>query len=261
MTEKEINFDHKEAMRLPVIDSTKSTQKRLELRENLKQNMAPKPMDSPEPSYRSNVSTVPKSPIVGKRRGGILSARQKSPELDIAKSPVSNHKFGESDGKESLSSQIKEALIPTAAESPPESETTKVDPGKFHLALPTNIPNSGNNSKKGSPSNSKRMPNGSATGSKRETDDVSDLDTERHLFEKIEKKPLKTRIIQNIKFLNDHRKSMLIFNASELKKEEPANKKIIFSTYLKPLIMSIIGAFMFTSIVMSSIGKLGLLKS
>ena len=70
----------------------------------------------------------------------------------------------------------------------------------------------------------------------------------------MEKKPLKTRIIQNLKFVNEHRKSMLKFNASELKKEEPANKKIMFSTYLKPLIMSVIGGILFVKIVMSSIG-------
>ena len=87
------------------------------------------------------------------------------------------------------------------------------------------------------------------------------MDTERQLYEKTEKAPLKDRIIKNIKFLNDHRKSMLIFNASELNKEEPARKKLVLSSYLKPIVMSIIGLAAFTSIIMSSLGKLGSLKS
>ena len=87
------------------------------------------------------------------------------------------------------------------------------------------------------------------------------MDTDRHLNGDNEKKPLKDRIIANVKFLNVHRKSMLVFNAAELTKEEPARKKVIFSSFLKPLFMTIIGVAAFISIIMSSLEKLGSLKS
>ena len=93
------------------------------------------------------------------------------------------------------------------------------------------------------------------------TPNISDMDTERQLFQKTEKKSLKERVIANIKFLNNHRKSMLIFNAAELTKEEPARKKVIFSSFLKPLIMTVIGVGMMLSIIMANLKLLGSLKS
>jgi len=93
------------------------------------------------------------------------------------------------------------------------------------------------------------------------TPNISDLDTERHLEKENEKKPFKDRMIANLKFLNTHRKSMLIFNAAELTKEEPARKKVILSSFLKPLAMTVIGLGMFFSIITASLDKLGSLKS
>jgi len=68
-------------------------------------------------------------------------------------------------------------------------------------------------------------------------------------------------MIANFKFLNTHRKSMLVFNAAELTKEEPARKKVILSSFLKPLAMTVIGLGMFFSIITASLDKLGSLKS
>jgi hypothetical protein len=88
-----------------------------------------------------------------------------------------------------------------------------------------------------------------------------ELDDEKALKNTMPEESLKTKVIKSLTVLNETRKSPLIFNASELSKQEKGRSKMIISSYLKPLLMGIIAAFAFFSIVKTNIDKLNTLKS
>jgi len=54
---------------------------------------------------------------------------------------------------------------------------------------------------------------------------------------------------------------MLKFNSSDLTREEKGNKKVIWSSFIKPIIMGIIAVLAFFSIVIANMKKLNTLKS
>ena len=81
------------------------------------------------------------------------------------------------------------------------------------------------------------------------------------MMEKEKHKSIFQKMLLYGKFLNDHRKNVLMLNSMDLASDEKGRKKVIWSSYLKPLIMMTIACFAFYSIVMTNINKLNTLKT